>query len=207
MEIKKKYSEIVAIIAANNLYFNYEDSEFDPNGNALRTVIVSRSADVTYVCVIPIKVTPDEGSDQEHFEANLASKAGEKKYVYYSHQFDVAEDGHEFDFKIKANDEATDVEAFLYKGSINVNAPAVRGDWIEVQVVDKDNILGYGAGLVLGWVIRKWILVGGSEYHEINPPKYDFLSSKRKIPAGIYVRVIYHGTGTPNVIASYEYEY
>ena len=207
MEIKKKYSEIVAIIAANNLYFNYEDSEFDPNDNALRTIIVSRSADVTYVCIIPIKVTPDKGSDQEHFDANLATKAGEKKYVYYSHRFDVSGDGHEFDFKIKANDETTDVEAFLYKGSINVNSPAVRGDWIEVQVVDKDNLLGFGADTILGWVIRKWILAGGAENHEINPPKYDFLSSKRKIPAGIYLRIVYHGSGEPNVIASYEYEY
>jgi len=207
MEIKKKYSEIVAIIESNNLYFNYDDSDFDQNGNALRTIIVSRSADVTYVCVIPIKQTPDAGSDQEHFDANLATKAGEKKYVYYSQQFDVDGDGYEFDFKIKAYDEITDVEAFLYKGSVNVNASAVRGDWIEAQVVDKDNVLGYGAGLVLGWVIRKWILSGGSEYHEINPPKYDFLSSKRKIPSGCYIRVIYHGTGTPNIIVSYEYEY
>lgn len=207
MEIKKKYSEIVAIIAANNLYFNYEDSELDQNGNALRTIIVSRSADVTYVCIIPIKETPVEGSDQEDFEANLASKAGEKKYVYYSHKFDVSSDGHQFDFKIKANDETTDVEAFVYKGLICVDDSAVRGDSITVSVVDKDNLLGYGAGATLGYMIRRKYLHGGKQEHFISPPKYDFLSSKRKIPAGIYVRVTYNGTGRPNVIADYEYEY
>lgn len=199
----------MAIIAANNMYFNFEDSPIGGNGIGMRTIVTTRDSNIAYMCVIEIKATADEGSEQQDFDNNWASKAGEKKYVYYSQQFDVVLSSGtcQFDFKIKANDETTDVEAFLYKGSINVNSPAVRGDWVEVQVIDIDNVLGYGAGLVLGWVIRKWILSGGAENHEINPPKYDYLSSKRKIPAGLYLRVIYHGTGEPNVIANYEYEY
>jgi hypothetical protein len=174
-----------------------------------RKIFCQRNAVTVYIHKMNLVATPANDSDQYDFEQNWAVKAGERKYVYYSHAFDVSLTNGQssFDFKIKGNDETTDVEAFLYKGSINVNSPAVRGDWIEVQVVDKDNLLGHGADTVLGWVIRKWILAGGAENHEINPPKYDFLSSKRKIPAGIYLRVIYHGSGTPNVITCYEYEY
>ena len=207
MLIKKTYAEIIEIITYNNLYFNYEDSEFDANGNAIRTIIVSRSSDVTYICNMPITIVAIPNSDQADFEANWASKAGEKKYVYQSVAFDVVSSGHQFDFKIKENDETTDTEAFLYKGVICVSGSAVRGDSICVSVVDVDNVLGYGAGVTLGYVIRKKILHGGAQEHFISPPKYDFLSSKRKIPAGIYLRVTYTGTGTPNVICDYEYEY
>jgi len=207
MEIKKKYSEIIDIIAYNNLYFNYEDTNFDSNGIATRTIIVSRSADISYYCVITIKEEADPESDQADFEANWMSKAGEKKYVYYSQTFVVENDGHTFDFKIKANDETTDVEAFLYKGMICVDESAVRGDFIEVSVVDIDNVLGHGENVTVGYVIRKKILHGGKQEHFINPPKYDFLSSKRKVPAGLYIRVAYHGSGRPNVICDYEYEY
>ena len=205
LEIEKSWSELKAILTSNNLYFDYDDSADD----LTRKIFCQRNAYTVYVHRMNLSSNPIDGSDQKDFEDNWASKAGERKYVYYSHTFDVSltEGQCAFDFKIKANDETTDVEAFLYKGSINVNSPAVRGDWVEVQVVDKDNILGYGANSILGWVIRKWILAGGAEYHEINPPKYDFLSSKRKIPSGIYLRIIYHGSGEPNLIASYEYEY
>lgn len=205
LEIDKSWSELKAILLSNNLYFDYDDS---PDG-LTRKVFCQRNAVTVYTHKMNLSVEPPAGSDQEDFDTNWAHKAGERKYVYYSQSFDVVLTNGQctFDFKIKANDETTDVEAFLYKGSINVNSPAIRGDWVEVQVVDKDNLLGYGADTILGWVIRKWILAGGAENHEINPPKYDFLSSKRKIPAGIYLRVIYHGSGTPNVITCYEYEY
>lgn len=205
LEIEKSWPELKAILTYNNLYFDYDDSA----DGLTRKIFCQRNAVTVYIHKMNLVAEPAVDSDQYDFEENWASKSGERKYVYYSREFDVSltEGQCIYDFKIKANDETTDVEAFLYKGVINVDAPAVRKDWIEVQVIDKDNLLGYGANTVLGWVIRKWLLAGGAEDHPIDPPKYDFLSSKRKIPVGIYLRVIYHGTGTPNVICSYEYEY
>lgn len=205
IEIEKSWPELKSILIYNNLYFDYEDS----SDELTRKIFCQRNAITSYTHNMNLVPEPVEGSDQKDFEDNWASKAGEKKYVYYSQQFDVVLNNGSctFDFKIKKNDEVTDTEAFLYKGAITVSSQAVRGDWIEVQVIDIDNVLGFGNNVVLGWVIRKWIVSGGAEVHEINPPKYDFLTSKRKIPAGIYLRIIYHGTGTPNVIASYEYEY
>lgn len=207
MEIQKTYTEFKTILRNNNLYFNYEDTPIGENGIGTRTLYTTRDSNISYACVMLIKAVAEEGSDQKDFEDNWASKSGEKKYCYYSHSFNVASDGHQFNFKIKANDETTDVEAFVYKGLICVNEDAVRGDSISVSVVDIDNILGYGAGATLGYMIRKKVLHGGKQEHLINPPKYDYLSSKRKIPAGLYVRITYHGSGRPNVIADYEYEY
>lgn len=205
MEISKTWSDFKQILQFNNLYFDYEDSD----DGKRRVIMCQRNATTTYVCGMDLVENPDAESDQYDFEQNWASEAGEKKYVYYSHRFDVVLDNGEFnfDFKVKANDETTDVEAFLYKGLLDIGSGAVRGDTIEISVVDIDNVLGYGAGFIAGYVMRRKYLSGGAQIHSINPPKYDFLSSKRKIPTGLYIRIKYKGTGQPNIIADYEYEY
>lgn len=207
-EVSRSWDEIKAILNANNLYFDYSDT------SERRSIFVVKSAVVTFKTSFPINQEPENPEndswktpEQKDFDDNWAEKAGDKKYVYYSQSFNVTSSTEVFSFKIKANDETTDVEAFVYKGLISVDENAQRGDTIEVAVADEDNILGYGAGLVLGYMIRKKILHGGKQDHFINPPKYDFLSSKRKIMAGLYVRVTYSGSGRPNVICDCEYEY
>jgi len=207
MIFSKSYSEMKQIIDNNNLYFNYEDSPLDVNGNGIRTIITSRSSDVTYVCQIPIQTNAAQGSDQEDFDLNYASRAGERTYVHRSLSFDVTSDGYSYDFKLKANDDTTDIEAFVYKGMLSVGPEAQRGDYVVVSIVDVDNLFGFGAGTVLGYMVRKKILSGGKEAYIIDPPRYDYLSSKRKVLNGLYVRVSYHGTGRPNVICDIEYEY
>lgn len=205
LEISKSWAVFKQILQANNLYFDYEDSE----DGKTRTITCQRNATIMYVCGMLLVENPAPDSDQYDFEQNWAAKAGEKRYVYYSQRFDVALQNGEFtfDFKIKANDETTDVEAFLYKGLLDIGAGAARGDTIEISVVDIDNILGFGAGATVGYVLRRKYLSGGAQIHHLNPPRYDFLTSKRKIPAGLYVRITYKGTGQPNIIADYEYEY
>lgn len=205
MEISKNWQQLKNILLFNNLYFDYEDSE---DGKS-RMITVQRNAAITYVCGMQIVENPAQDSDQYDFEQNWAAKAGEKKYVYYSQRFDVTLDNGSFqyDFKIKQNDESTDAEAFLYKGVVDVGTGAVRGDSIEISVVDKDNILGFGEDVTVGYIFRKKILSGGAQIISINPPKYDFLSSKRKILSGLYIRVKYTGSGQPNIITDYEYEY
>lgn len=207
MIFSKSYSEIKEIIDNNNLYFNYEDSPLDANGNGIRTIITSRSSDVTYICQIPIQTNAAQGSDQEDFDLHYASRAGEKTYVHRSFSFDVTSDGYNYDFKLKANDDITDIEAFVYKGMLLLGPETQRGDYVVVSIVDVDNLFGLGAGTVLGYMVKKKILSGGKESYSINPPMYDYLSSKRKVPNGLYIRVSYHGAGRPNIICDIEYEY
>jgi len=69
----------------------------------------------------------------------------------------------------------------------------VMGDKVNLMVVDKDNLLGYGAGLVVkqfgfNWNIDPSVVNQGAEI-------FNYLA---RIPAGFYVRVSYVSVGTVN---------
>jgi hypothetical protein len=75
------------------------------------------------------------------------------------------------------------------------------GDYFIGQVVDKDNILGFGAGVILNQFVPKWFLVPGVIR------QLDFSSRyPAKILNGLYLRIIYVSTGlTPvDVIVNYK---
>lgn len=57
------------------------------------------------------------------------------------------------DFDLKVDKE----ECYCSGGEIIVK-DAEHGDYIEIQVVDVDNIFGYGAGTVLATYLKKWFV-------------------------------------------------
>jgi hypothetical protein len=67
-------------------------------------------------------------------------------------------------------------------------------DTIGLQIVDKDNVLGYGAGLVLKTFGINWNVDETQNDQGANSFSYS-----AKIPAGIYVRVVYASTGATDV--------
>lgn len=67
----------------------------------------------------------------------------------------------------------------------------VFGDSIGLQVVDVDNILGYGAGLVLDTFGESWYLDPTTS----TQPDVE-VSYPAKISAGLYIRAVYTSTGT-----------
>ncbi len=89
----------------------------------------------------------------------------------------------------------------LIDGGVLVVLNGVIGDKITFQVVDIDNIKGYGANTVLGQYKTDWY---------INPQEsvqLDFTSRyPAKVFAGLYLRVVYTSTGSNNldVIVNYK---
>lgn len=68
------------------------------------------------------------------------------------------------------------------------------GDTLKFQVVDVDNILGYGAGAVLGEYMNSWYL---AEDTQVQPTvMVDFPT---KIMANLYFRIAYNSVGATNV--------
>jgi len=66
-----------------------------------------------------------------------------------------------------------------------------QGDFVSCQVVDVDNILGLGAGIMLKQFVTEWYLAPGERV------AWDFSSSyPAKLFTGLYVRVIYTSVGT-----------
>lgn len=121
------------------------------------------------------------------------------------------------------------VEAFAYNGQYEVKATGYRGtaaagvttnidfavgaedrymngltlilhdhaeaDTIGLQVVDVDNVLGYGAGVVLKTFGLNWNV----NHTQANQGQNAF-NYVARLPAGIYVRVIYNSTGGASVV-------
>lgn len=117
------------------------------------------------------------------------------------------------------------IDAFSYNGQYNVKATGFQGtapqhtttnvdfavgaedryiqgvrlilknhafsDTVDFQIVDKDNVLGYGAGAVLNQFAYSWNV--NSEVQDQGQTSFNYVA---RIPAGTYLRVAYHGTGS-----------
>lgn len=81
---------------------------------------------------------------------------------------------------------------YLPGGGYRIGLTAVSGDYIGVQIVDKDGILGYGPGLVLGTFIDTDYCWDGKEWEVLT-------GDAKMIPAGIYLRMRYVSTGAEAV--------
>lgn len=83
----------------------------------------------------------------------------------------------EIDFKI-------DCDRQVFSGA-GIICDSKIGDYISFHVVDKDNVLGYGAGVILSTFAKK-IYVTGKDSTE---PGY-----ASDLPRGVYVRLCYTNT-------------
>lgn len=84
-------------------------------------------------------------------------------------------------------------ERLVYGGQAILKNHAF-GDTIKFQVVDVDNILGLGAGTVLGEYMNGWYLADDTQVQPI--VMVDFPT---KIMANLYFRIAYNSTGATNV--------
>jgi len=80
-------------------------------------------------------------------------------------------------------------ETRMIYGAEMVYENSCFGDFIEMMLVDVDNILGYGNDFVVATWIKKWFVPMNQNYWVV---KSDMTSS---IPAGLYVRLKYTSTG------------
>jgi len=81
-------------------------------------------------------------------------------------------------------------DCFLAGGQLNVKN-ANFGDTFNLQVVDKNNILGFGAGLVIQQFVSNFGVCDDKQ------TKFDKdLPNVAKIITGLCLRVVYNSTGT-----------
>lgn len=78
----------------------------------------------------------------------------------------------------------------LITGGELITYGAATGDHITAQIVDIDNIMGYGAGAVLNTFMTNWrVKKGDSSYNLL-------VNYPAKVPAGLAIRIIYTSAGT-----------
>lgn len=87
----------------------------------------------------------------------------------------------------------------VLRGATFYSADAEVGDWISVQVVDKDNVTGQGGTptnpTILGSYALSWFIAPSV----IN--KVEDVSISQSLPKGIYMRINYTSVGTKNPTA------
>ena len=70
---------------------------------------------------------------------------------------------------------------------------AANGDYVTLQIVDKDNVLGYGAGLVVNEWVKKW-------YVPFSEKRWKVTSEMTtEIPKGLYARLKYTSVGEQDI--------
>jgi hypothetical protein len=84
-------------------------------------------------------------------------------------------------------------DSFLTGGVLRTSGSAF-GDHATFQVVDVDNIIGYGAGAVLGQYVTSWYMRSDAE-EQVN----ENAAYPAKVIAGLYLRVVYTSVGTSDV--------
>lgn len=81
----------------------------------------------------------------------------------------------------------------VLKGGIIFSNNSVIGDHISISVLDKDNVLGFGATpeapIVLGTYVISWYVMPGIEN------KVEDISISQPMPQGLYLRVAYTSVG------------
>jgi hypothetical protein len=91
-------------------------------------------------------------------------------------------------------------DCFITGGILRTNGSNF-GDYAHVQIVDIDNMLGYGANTVLRQFITNWYMRSDAQ-QQIETE----LSYPAKILAGLYIRIVYHSTGSTNVSVAMNYD-
>jgi len=157
---------------------------------------------------VGIPITDPPSADQADFETNYMSAfnwpIGQRPYAFATSDFQFNGDGVTFiatagtttncDYKVLAAGQ----KGLNINGGDIFTSGSVVGDYIEVQAVDVDNLLGYGANTVLNtWVVKWYISPAG--YQTVMTP-YAGL-----IPGGVYLRMIYHSVGSSPVTVAVNY--
>lgn len=74
------------------------------------------------------------------------------------------------------------------------------GDYVDLQVVDVDNILRAGNNIVLAQYCTSWYLRSDSQ-EQLN----ETINYPAKVLSGLYLRLVYHSVGLENVTVTVNY--
>lgn len=202
MEINS-WSSFKSLIANKELSMQYTELE-------KRYDIYASEGHFMWHCMIE-KVSP-ASSDQTDFENNYKSNANAKIYEptiingFRKYSSD-ADDLYRESIKntVTANqtnnfDKKFTFDVYIYGGVYEVVGTPNDGDYLDIQVIDIDNVLGYGAGTVLATFVYKEYINTERKYNEITS------EDGNKIPTGVYLRAKYVSVNTnaPTLIVRYK---
>lgn len=207
---EKSYAEITARIDTESVFYFHEEE------GPVRTIMV-RVDDFRLWYhrqnFIDSGAPEYSGSDYEDYDLKYKDAAGCGDYIQDGWQFTATKEiATEFDFKLKdSEDTRADTLAYIYQGLLSVDSNSLRGDYVSLIVIDIDNVLDGGVDNVIDKIIIKKYMYGGEKVYPIIPPRVDSLSDRKKLPAGVYLRLTYTSisgaTSDVDVILGVDYHF
>lgn len=91
-------------------------------------------------------------------------------------------------------------EAFLFKGMRFISNNATVGDYIRLDLIDKDNVLGLGANTILKTPVERAYIQSTANS---GPIEADDVSAAELPAAGLYLRISYTNTALLNAVNVY----
>jgi len=193
MVINVSWSEIKAFAVARNLSIQWVQTN-----NVYYLAAIDGPVEIT--AVIPFASPTPDGSNQYDFETNFqaaGNKSPKAKVVQElgSDSYSIYPQGALF----AAPAGATTVydlklsTTLVARGGIIQSFNMTPGDWITVDVIDKDNVVGAGGTsdnpTLLDDYIPQWFMMTGQ--NEVID-----ISISAPLPAGLYFRFTYHSVST-----------
>lgn len=194
------YTDLKALISRKNLAWqhgeqadHYRVFAVDPGGVAYEAKIYKASAAIGGVD--PAVEAANLADFEANYKPNSNYAIGTRPYPFATPDFDFAGEGVlaevpagqtvDIDYKI---DPAVFPSGAYVNGASILTKGAAFGDYGVAEIVDRDNVLGYGAGLVLKTYVRKWYFMENGLLDIVTP--YAGL-----IPPGLVIRVKATNTG------------
>lgn len=106
--------------------------------------------------------------------------------LYKSPDVETVNAGQEITIDLLLVPEGSETQQILYGGALYTDSPGFE-DYVRFQVVDVNNVLGYGAGLVLKEYIKKAYLNNNNTFE-------DYDDAGAYLPVGLALRCIYKST-------------
>lgn len=193
------YANLKALVTQKNLTWQYLDAGDYYNVFAVDTGVMYSATIYKSPLTVGGLDAVAEQANQTDFETNIEPLCnfaiGSRPYAFATPDFlfnasgIVATATHgtstNIDFKVPGT-----LGEFQYlNGAYAFTQNANFGDYVNVYVVDKDNILGYGANTVLANYINHWYIDPSHELDITTP-------YAAKAPSGVYIRVEYVSTST-----------
>ena len=190
MNIKKIWTEFKTIVTSKDLSIQYREGTSEYN-------LWASDTNDEYLCFI--SKTDPASTDQTDFENNYKDNANSsiatliQPFAKDSVDFKgegkggIVTKGTTQDIDLKLIEDMYCDGGFLFAGY------AEFGDYIKAQVIDIDDVLGYGENYILKTWIEKWYVIP-------DQIMYVKVNQGGTIPANVYLRLKYTSIGSTNDI-------
>ena len=155
-------------------------------------------------------VEAEEGkpaTDYQDYIANRQSEEGEKSYLWDSFCLEYTNLSNEqYKYFQLFNKDGENVTTWIFDGTVKIEN-ASFGDTIRFEAVVKGE--NAEQDTVLGYMIKNEVLKAGPQEIDLTPISHDSVKSRKRLPAGLYIRcVLQHSTGSEvKVGCTVKYEY